>query len=205
MISTQVLVGSLPLVSTQRTSSSRISAAVPGMLSSPDSRALIRKSSKDRPVRLEPLTISIGENACTCICGHPALHRRSQVEVRRARQLGVDAALHAHLGGAEVPRLLGPVGDLVEGERVRVGVGASLGERAEPAADVADVGEVDVAVDHVGDVVADRLPAQVVGEADHLLEQVALGGHQGQRVLVGQVARVGFGGLEGVRTWTTAG
>ena len=68
-ISIQVAVGSLPLVSTQRTSSSRISAAVPGMVSRPDSRALIRKSSKDSPVRLEPLTISIGENACTCISG----------------------------------------------------------------------------------------------------------------------------------------
>src|SRR3954465_11733703 len=66
-ISIQVLVGNLPLVSTQRTSSSRISAAVPGRVSRRDSRALIRKSSKDRPVRDEPLTISIGEKACTCI------------------------------------------------------------------------------------------------------------------------------------------
>ena len=107
-----------------------------------------------------------------------------------AGQLGVDAALHADLGGAELPRLLGAVGDLVERERVGVGVGAPLGERAEPAADVADVGEVDVAVDDVGDVVADRLAAQVVGQPADLAQQVALGGHQGQRVLVGQVARV---------------
>ena len=49
-----------------------------------------------------------------------------------------------------------PVGDLVERQRVGVGVALALGERAEPAADVADVGEVDVAVDDVGDVVADR-------------------------------------------------
>ncbi len=69
MISTQVRVGSLPLVSTQRTSSSRISAAVPGIEPRPDSRALIRKSSKDRPVRVAPLTISIGEKAWTCISG----------------------------------------------------------------------------------------------------------------------------------------
>ena len=60
----------------------------------------------------------------------------------------------------------GAVGDLVEGERVGVGVGAPLGERAEPAADVADVGEVDVAVDDVGHLVADRLAAQVVGQPD---------------------------------------
>ena len=61
-----------------RTSSSRISAAVPGIVSSPASRALIRKSSKESPVRLEPLTISIGENACTCIDGTRALTARTR-------------------------------------------------------------------------------------------------------------------------------
>ena len=67
--SIQVRVGSLPLVSTQRTSSSRISAAVPGSEPRPASRALIRKSSIDRPVRAVPLTTSIGEKACTCMSG----------------------------------------------------------------------------------------------------------------------------------------
>ncbi len=67
--SIQVRVGSLPLVRTQRTSSSRISAAVPGSEPSPASRALIRKSSIDSPVRATPLTTSIGENACTCMSG----------------------------------------------------------------------------------------------------------------------------------------
>ena len=67
--SIQVRVGSLPLVSTQRTSSSRISAAVPGSEPRPASRALIRKSSIDSPVRAVPLTTSIGLNAWTCISG----------------------------------------------------------------------------------------------------------------------------------------
>ena len=68
-ISIQLLAGSLPLVSTQRTSSSRISAAVPGSEPRPASRALIRKSSTESPVRMVPLTISIGLNACTCMSG----------------------------------------------------------------------------------------------------------------------------------------
>ena len=80
-----------------------------------------------------------------------ALDRRGDVEVRRAGQLGIDAALHAHLGRAERDRLAGPVADLVERQPVGVGVGLALGERAEPAAGVTDVGEVDVAVDDVGD------------------------------------------------------
>ena len=178
-ISIQVRAGSLPLVSTQRTSSSRISAAVPGNEPRPASRALIRKSSIDRPVRAVPLTTSIGEKAWTCISGHPLLHGRDDVEVRRRGQLGVDPALHADLGRAEVPGLLGAVGDLVVGQRVGVGVGLALGEGAEPAADVADVGEVDVAVDDVGHLVADGLAAQVVGQPHHLAQQVALGASSG--------------------------
>ena len=77
--------------------------------------------------------------------------------------------------------------DLVEGQRVRVGVGAALGERAEPAAGVADVGEVDVPVDDVGDVVADRRrpaarrPARRPRRARRRRRQ------QRQRLLVGQI------------------
>ena len=120
---------------------------------------------------------------------HPLLDRPHQVGVRGDRQLRVDAALHAHLGGAGPPRLLGPVGDLVDGQPVGVGVALALGERAEPAADVADVGEVDVAVDHVGDVVADRVAAHVVGEPAQLVQRRAVGGEQRQgRRLVARVA-----------------
>ena len=67
--SIQAAAGSLPLVSTQRTSSSRISAAVPGSESTPASRAAVSHSRTGRPVRAAPFITSIGENACTCISG----------------------------------------------------------------------------------------------------------------------------------------
>lgn len=67
--SIQSAVGSLPLVRTQRTSSSRISAAVPGMESRPASLAAVSQSRTDIPVRVAPLTTSIGEKACTCMPG----------------------------------------------------------------------------------------------------------------------------------------
>jgi hypothetical protein len=73
MTSTHSLVGSLPLVSTQRTSSSRISAAVPGSESTPASLAAVSQSSMDRLVRLAPLMTSMGEKAWTCISGTRAL------------------------------------------------------------------------------------------------------------------------------------
>ena len=71
-------VGSLPLVSTQRTSSSRISAAVPGMVSRPASRNAVNHSRMLEPLLVTPLTISIGENACTCIDGTLALTARTR-------------------------------------------------------------------------------------------------------------------------------
>ena len=57
--------GSLPLVSTQRTSSSRISAAVPGSELTPASLARTSHSLIGKPVREAPFTTSMGENACT--------------------------------------------------------------------------------------------------------------------------------------------
>src|SRR5712691_1491343 len=89
----------------------------------------------------------------------PPLDFGSDFEIGCSWQVGMDAALHAHLGGAGVPGFGGAVADLLQRERVRVGVGAALRERAEPAAGVADVGEVDVAGDNVGDVVPPHLAA----------------------------------------------
>jgi hypothetical protein len=66
------------LVSTQRTSSSRISAAVPGSESTPASFAAVRKSRKDSPVRAAPLTTSIGEKACRWMSGRRAFTSRAR-------------------------------------------------------------------------------------------------------------------------------
>lgn len=65
--SIQAAVGSLPLVSTHRTSSSRISAAVPGMLLRPASFAALSHSEMDMFARVAPFTTSIGEKAWMCI------------------------------------------------------------------------------------------------------------------------------------------
>ena len=73
MTSIQAAAGSLPFVSTQRTSSSRISAAVPGSESTPASRARISHSRTGRPVREAPFITSMGEKACTCMSGQRRL------------------------------------------------------------------------------------------------------------------------------------
>ena len=100
-------------------------------------------------------------------------------------QVGMDAALHAELGRAELDRFLDPRGEVLLGDFVGVGRALALAEAAEGAADDADVGEVDVAVDDEGDRVPGQLGAQLVGGDPHLLDHLGpgLGEQRGQLVL----------------------
>ena len=96
--------------------------------------------------------------------------------------------LHAHLGRAGEPRFLGAIGDLGERQRVGLRIDLALREGAEPAADIADVREVDVAVPDVGDLGPDRLGPHVVGDAAQRLQGRALGPEQGKRLGVRDAA-----------------
>ena len=128
----------------------------------------------------------MGEKACTCIPGAAAFTERTMSayavafrsgEIPPCRQTSVAPSSCA--SAARPP-------DLVQRERVGVGVGLALGERAEAATDVADVGEVDVAVHDVGDVVPDRVPPQLVREGGHGVEVDAVTGEQRQVVVVAE-------------------
>ena len=78
-------------------------------------------------------------------------------------------------------------------KRVGVGVALPLRERAEPAAGVADVGEVDVAVDHERNIVADHLAAQRIRQCGNSIQGRAVGGRQGQILVVGAAGRIVLG------------
>src|SRR3954447_16324300 len=93
---------------------------------------------------------------------NPRLHRTDEIPIEGGGKIGVDAALHADLGGAGDPRLLRTVRDLVQGERVGLSVRLSLGERAEATPHVARVGEVDVPVADVRNLGADDVGAEIV-------------------------------------------
>ena len=95
--------------------------------------------------------------------GATSFASRSQRAVVLERVVGVDPALHADLGRAELDRLADPLGELVLVELVGVGRALALAEAAERAADGADVGEVDVAVDDERRDVAGELGPQLVG------------------------------------------
>ena len=76
-------------------------------------------------------------------------------------------------------------GEVLLGDLVGVGRAPALAEPAEGAADDADVGEVDVAVDDEGDPVAGQLGPQLVGGDPHLLDHLGprLGEERRQLVL----------------------
>ena len=78
MICSHVSAGSFPLVSTHRTSSSRISAAVPGVDPRPARFASDSHSANEMPSRAAPFNTSIGLNAWMCISGTRALIARSR-------------------------------------------------------------------------------------------------------------------------------
>ena len=111
-----------------------------------------------------------------CICGKGALHRIEQVAILERGHVGVDAALHADLGRSARDRVGHFAHDRFVGMIVGVGLPALALEAAELASHETDIGEVDIAIDDVGDFVADVLGARDVGAFDCRAQVVAIGG-----------------------------
>ena len=155
-----------------RTSSSRISAAVPGRLRRPGVHAGGAGSRPAaRPRRRAPSVTSRAVKPWTWMSGATSFTAWATCDVVVAVEVGVDAALQAHLGGAPLDGLDHPALDVLEGEQVgrapQVQRQRALGEAAEAALEGAHVRVVDVAVVDPGDVVAHHPAAQVVGDLGH--------------------------------------
>ncbi len=112
--------------------------------------------------------------------GDRALHGAKNVAVVKLREIARQAALYADFGGAELPGFAGFLRHLIEREEVCVGLARAAAEGAELASDKTDVGEIDVAVDDVGDDVAGEFGAQYVGGGEQAEQIVAFG--VGERV-----------------------
>src|SRR5262249_32605509 len=102
--------------------------------------------------------------------------RTQDAEIGFSRVVGMDAALHAHLGRPARPCLRDASFDLFRRQLVRrtaVYVRApALGERAERAMVGAYVGVVDVAIDDVAREVAASPPPQIVGSVAEEMELI---------------------------------
>ncbi len=105
--------------------------------------------------------------------------------------VGMDAALHADLGRAELDGFGDPRLEVLGADVVGIGRALALAEAAERAPDDADVGEVDVAVDDEGRRLTGQLGPQLVGRHPHPLDHVGalLGEQRGELVLAQWLAR----------------
>src|SRR5580704_5990741 len=90
-------------------------------------------------------------------------HGAQNVAIVKWRQAVRQAALDTDLSGADLGGLDGFLRDLVRLKKINVRVAWSTAKGTELASDEANVGEVDIAIDHVGDDVAAEFGAQQVG------------------------------------------
>ena len=116
------------------------------------------------PAQLGAVLHLLGREGVQMQRGRGPLDGAHQLDVEAAVETGRQARLDAHLGGADVARLDGAADDLLDVEEVAFVAALGARERAEAAGLDADVGEVDVAVDDVGDLVADLAASQLVGD-----------------------------------------
>ena len=99
---------------TARTSSSRISAAVPGRLRQPRVLEPRQIVAQRQPQRLGAVPDLQRREGVHVDVGRRRFHRLDDGEIGLARVAGPDAALQAHLGGAALPGLARAAGDLLE-------------------------------------------------------------------------------------------
>ena len=110
-----------------------------------------------------------------CMSRDGLLHGAENVAVIELGKIARQAALNADFGGPELPRFDGFASHVVESVEVGVGLARAAAEGAELASHETDVGEIDVAVDHVGDDVAGEFGAKQVGRDQQAEEVVAFG------------------------------
>ena len=99
---------------TARTSSSRISAAVPGNELSPACLQFAQEVGKRPAEGLGALPNFERRESMDMHAGHRLLDRPAHPEIGGAGIFGMDAALQADLGGAALPGLFDPALNLVE-------------------------------------------------------------------------------------------
>ena len=102
------------------------------------------------------------------------LHGAQNVAVVKLGKIARQSALDADFGRAELPGFDGFLRHLVESKEICVRFARTAAEGAELASHKTDVGEIDIAIDHVGDDVAGEFSAQHIGRGEQAEQIVAL-------------------------------
>ena len=121
---------------------------------------------------------------------HGVLHRPDHRQVVVTVEPGMNSALQTDLGRAPVPGLQRSPGDLLQRYEVRlppqIACELPLGERAEPAAEIADIGVLDVARDDVADVVPAHLPSFRVRGGEDAMQLLIARSEQAHELVLSQ-------------------
>ena len=125
-----------------------------------------------------------------------ALHSANDVEVGATRKVGVNPSLQADLRRADGPGFGDATLDFLNRECEGVVIGATLRKCAEATSGVTDVREIDIAIDHVGDVIAIGLVSQRIGEGRQSRERFSITCHQGECLLITDTGGVRLGGAQ---------
>ena len=98
--------------------------------------------------------------------GRGLFDRAHQIHIEHSIQPGGQPRLHAHLRGPHFAGLQRAAHHLLLGQEITLAGGVPAGKSAEAAMLHANIGEVDVAVDHIGDPAAHHFAAEPVGHGD---------------------------------------
>src|ERR1700728_169021 len=107
--------------------------------------------------------------------GYGALHRAQNVAIVKRRQTVQKSALNTDFGRSELPCFNRFLSDLIRLKKICVRFARAAAEGAEPASHKANVGEVNVAIYHIGNEVTGEFGAQQVGGGEHTEQIVTFG------------------------------
>ena len=154
-----------------RTSSSRISAAVPGILPNPASFNIDQILAQRQARFFDAVRDFHGRIGMHMKFRQASLDGAKKFNVIVAVEIFREAALNAHFRGPTLDRLERLGNQRIRGMKISFRRIRPSAEPAKSAADDANVGEIQISVHYVGDAVADRAPAKLVRDF-HQSQQV---------------------------------
>src|SRR3954454_15522043 len=106
----------------------------------------------------------------------------AQVDVKRTLNARRQTCLKANLGGAQIPSFASAAHHFFDRKEVSLFGPVAAAERAKSAALHTYVGEIDVSIDNVCDLIANRLVPHLVGCRDQHIEKLPFRTEQEFRV-----------------------
>src|SRR5882724_2085682 len=119
--------------------------------------------------------------------GNRALDEPQEVAIEKAVEVSRQPALDTDFRGAAVPGFAGPAPHFVERKRIGIGSAGAAAKSAKTATHEAYIREIDVAIDDVGDRIADGFSPQLVRDGQQGFQSYAFRSGQLEPLFEGQL------------------